>query len=47
MRKKSDGSTHKVWGRTEADVPLHMALWSSPAPDPRFQETGPQTLSSL
>ena len=40
-----DGSTKKVFGTIEADVPLQMVLWQSPAPDPRFEERGPMTLS--
>lgn len=39
-----DGSSKKLFGREEADVPLQMALWKSPAPDPRFVERGPMTL---
>jgi len=40
----SNGSKKKVFGTIEADVPLQMVLWQSPAPDPRFQERGPMTL---
>lgn len=39
-----DGSRKKVFGTEEADVPLQMVLWKSPAPDPRFEERGPMTL---
>ena len=39
-----DGSSKKVFGTVEADVPLQMVLWQSPAPDPRFEERGPLTL---
>ena len=39
-----DGSNKKVFGIEEADVPLQMALFRSPAPDPRFIERGPMTL---
>jgi 5'-3' exoribonuclease 1 len=39
-----DGSKKKVFGTEEADVPLQMVLWKSPAPDPRFEERGPITL---
>lgn len=37
----SNGSTRKVFGTEEADVPLQLALWQAPAPDPRFEERGP------
>jgi 5'-3' exoribonuclease 1 len=40
----SNGSTKKVFGKQEADVPLQLALWQAPAPDPRFIERGPMTL---
>lgn len=40
----SNGSTTKVFGREEADIPLQLALWQAPAPDPRFIERGPMTL---
>lgn len=40
----SNGSSKKVFGTEEADVPLQMVLWQSPAPDPRFEERGPMTL---
>merc|ERR1719491_1180299 len=36
----SNGSKKKVFGTIEADVPLQMVLWQSPAPDPRFAERG-------
>mmetsp|Transcript_17244 Transcript_17244/g.32639 ORF Transcript_17244/g.32639 Transcript_17244/m.32639 type:complete len:1546 (-) Transcript_17244:1165-5802(-) len=39
-----DGSKKKVFGTEEADVPLQMVLWNSPAPDPRFEERGPMTI---
>jgi 5''-3'' exonuclease len=39
-----DGSKKKMFGTEEADVPLQMVLWKSPAPDPRFEERGPMTL---
>ncbi len=39
-----NGSSKKVFGTKEADVPLQMVLWQSPAPDPRFEERGPITL---
>ena len=39
-----DGSSKKVFGNEEADVPLQVALSQSPAPDPRFMERGPKTL---
>lgn len=41
----SNGSTKKLFGREEADVPLQLALWEAPAPDPRFTERGPMTLA--
>jgi 5'-3' exoribonuclease 1 len=41
----SNGSTKKLFGREEADVPLQLALWEAPAPDPRFIERGPVTLA--
>lgn len=34
----------KIFGKEEADVPLQMVLWKSPAPDARFEERGPLTL---
>jgi hypothetical protein len=37
----------KVFGNTEADVPLQLALWNAPAVDPRFQESVPSSLSRL
>lgn len=40
----SNGAKKKVFGQQEADVPLQLALWQAPAPDPRFQERGPMTL---
>jgi len=40
----TSGSSKKVFGTEEADVPLQMVLWQSPAPDPRFEERGPMTL---
>lgn len=40
----ANGATKKVFGREEADVPLQLALWHAPAPDPRFIERGPMTL---
>ena len=39
-----DGSSKKLFGKEEADLPLQMALASSPAPDPRFIERGPKSL---
>ena len=41
---QSNGAKKKVFGQQEADVPLQLALWQAPAPDPRFQERGPMTL---
>jgi 5'-3' exoribonuclease 1 len=40
----SNGATKKLFGKEEADVPLQLALWEAPAPDPRFAERGPMTL---
>mmetsp|Transcript_17165 Transcript_17165/g.39454 ORF Transcript_17165/g.39454 Transcript_17165/m.39454 type:complete len:1600 (+) Transcript_17165:173-4972(+) len=40
----SNGSTKKYFGKEEAEVPLQLALWQAPAPDPRFEERGPMTL---
>ena len=34
----------KVFGKEEADVPVHMVLWSCPAEDPRFLERTSATL---
>lgn len=34
------GSTHKVFGSTEADVPIQVALLEAPVEDLRFAETG-------
>lgn len=39
-----DGSGKKLFGSEEADIPLQMALFASPAPDPRFIERGPMQL---
>eukprot|EP00934_Nitzschia_sp_Nitz4_P004528 Nitzschia sp. Nitz4//scaffold127_size64804//2701//7868//NITZ4_006172-RA/size64804-processed-gene-0.12-mRNA-1//1//CDS//3329534738//4518//frame0 len=39
------GETKKVYGKQEADVPLQLALWKNPAPDPRFDERGPMSLA--
>jgi 5'-3' exoribonuclease 1 len=39
-----NGATKKLFGKEEADVPLQLALWQAPAPDPRFMEKGPMTL---
>lgn len=39
-----DGSSKKLFGSEEADIPLQMALFASPAPDPRFIERGPMEL---
>ena len=38
MRRLPNGALVKVFGETEADVPLQMALRSTPAPDPRFED---------
>ena len=46
-RDAATGALSKVFGIDEAMVPLQLALWSSPAPDPRFQEHGPLTLAEL
>ena len=43
----ADGSSKKVFGKEEADVPIQMALWAAPAPDPRFVERGPLELKDL
>jgi len=40
----NNGATKKLFGTTEADIPLQLALWQAPAPDPRFIERGPMTL---
>jgi 5'-3' exoribonuclease 1 len=40
-----NGSTKKLFGNDEADVPLQLALWQAPAPDPRFVERGFLTLA--
>eukprot|EP00339_Tiarina_fusa_P025244 CAMPEP_0117002688 /NCGR_PEP_ID=MMETSP0472-20121206/4269_1 /TAXON_ID=693140 ORGANISM="Tiarina fusus, Strain LIS" /NCGR_SAMPLE_ID=MMETSP0472 /ASSEMBLY_ACC=CAM_ASM_000603 /LENGTH=1553 /DNA_ID=CAMNT_0004703109 /DNA_START=124 /DNA_END=4787 /DNA_ORIENTATION=+ len=40
----ANGSTKKLFGKEEADVPLQLALWQAPAPDPRFVERGPMKL---
>lgn len=41
----ANGSSKKLFGKEEADVPLQLALWQAPAPDPRFEEKGPMTLN--
>lgn len=40
----ANGSTKKFYGKEEAEVPLQLALWQAPAPDPRFVERGPMAL---
>lgn len=40
----ANGSTKKLFGKEEAEVPLQLVLWQAPAPDPRFVERGPMTL---
>merc|ERR1712045_101256 len=40
-----NGSRKKVFGKEEADVPLQMVLLQPPAPDTRFEERGPLSLS--
>ena len=42
---RSNGSTKKLFGNEEADVPLQLALWQAPSPDPRFMEKGPLNLA--
>lgn len=42
---RNTGSTKKLFGNEEADVPLQLALWQAPAPDPRFMEKGPMKLN--
>ena len=39
-----NGSSKKLFGKEQAEVPLQLALWQAPAPDPRFEERGPMTL---
>jgi len=39
-----DGSSKKLFGKEEADIPIQLALSTSLAPDPRFIERGPMTL---
>ena len=39
-----NGSSKKLFGNEEAEVPLQLALWQAPAPDPRFEERGPMSL---
>ena len=39
-----NGSSKKLFGKEQAEVPLQLALWQAPAPDPRFEEHGPLTL---
>lgn len=39
-----DGSSKKLFGKEEAEIPLQVALLKSPAPDPRFDERGPMEL---
>lgn len=34
----------QVFGKEEAEVPVHMVLWSNPAEDPRFAEREDITL---
>lgn len=38
-RDPSTGATKKVFGTTEADIPLQLVLWKPPVVDTRFQET--------
>jgi 5'-3' exoribonuclease 1 len=39
-RDHKTGAKYKVFGKTEADVPAQLVLWSSIVEDPRFQEVG-------
>jgi len=39
-----DGSTQKVFGTEEAEIPIQMILFQNPAPDPRFKPRGPMTI---
>jgi 5'-3' exoribonuclease 1 len=41
------GSTHKVFGTTEADLPIQMALWEPPVEDQRFIETPAVSVESF
>lgn len=43
-RCPATGSTKKVFGTHEADVPIQLAMWSVPTADPRFIEQGPVPL---
>jgi len=37
------GAIRKVFGVSEADIPIQMCLWKNPAPDPRFIERRPRS----
>lgn len=41
------GSTKKVFGKNEVDIPIQLALWSAPTIDRRFIETGELSMNKL
>ena len=47
MRRLPNGAMVKVFGETEADVPLQMVLRANPAPDPRFEDKPPIALAKV
>ncbi len=47
QRDPMTGKATKIFGESEADVPLQMALWSSPVKDDRFQETESATVAEI
>ena len=47
MRRLPNGAMVKVFGETEADVPLQMVLRANPAPDPRFEDKPPVALAKV
>ena len=43
---KRTGAVRKVFGTTEALVPIQLCLWRHPCPDPRFAERPPRSAAS-
>jgi 5'-3' exoribonuclease 1 len=46
-RDHKTGARYKIFGKTEADVPAQLVLWSSIVEDPRFQEVGELPVPTL
>jgi 5'-3' exoribonuclease 1 len=41
------GSTKKVFGKDEVDIPIQLAIWTAPTIDHRFIETGELSMNKL